>query len=357
MSNAVSGLLGGIMGVSNAVNELSAERRREMAIALRQEALAELERKSQERGFKQQDKLQGADIAAGKEEGAANRAARATESEADRAARATESAADITSREKIASDRNAMLEKLSKAEMGMKQQVLNMDKKSTEAQKMNAIRGAFTEARKVLEGGGTTEEANAVLEAVGAPPLEEFIKEEGSPGYLGGLLFGMGKKEPVIGRRIQRGGGEAAMPPTGIAAPKDGTPTPASANTETDNWMKKWVDRSKGGGKAEMGTAMAADEPTGETKKTSIGGLIDSAQTESKATGYEVDGKEIFKVKDEMVVLENGKFRPLTDDEWERRKMLARKPKDKKAAVEDFRSISGKLKSASEANPNPLSAR
>ena len=336
MSDAVSGLLGGITGVSNAVNELSAERRKEMAESLRREALAELEKKYQERGFKHAEGMQGENIKARKAEGAA----------------------DITSQEKIASERNAMMEKLSKAEMAMKQQGFNMDKKSTEAQKMNAIRAAFTEARKVLEGGGSTEEANAVLEAVGAPPLEEFIKEEGSPGYLGGLLFGIGSKDPVIGRRVQQGGGEAAMPPKGIAAPKGNAPETVSANAETDNWMKKWVDKSNGGEKTEIGTAMAAESPTGETKKSKVvEGLIDSKQTEAKPTGYEIDGKEIFKVKDEMVVLENGKYRPLTDDEWERRKMSARKPKDKKAAVEDFRSIPGKLKSASEANPSPLSAK
>ena len=336
MSDAVSGLLGGITGVSNAVNELSAERRKEMAVALRQQAMAEIERKYQERGFKHAEGLQGENIKARKAEGEA----------------------DITSREKIATDRNAMLEKLSKAELSMKQKALNMDKKSTEAQNMRAITAAYQEARKVLEGGGTTEEANAVLEAVGAPLLEEFVKEKGDPGYLGGLLFGIGSKDDVIGRRIQQGGGEAAIPPTGIATPKGNAPAPVSANAETDNWMKKWVDKSKGGEKTEMGTAMAAESPTGETKKSKVvEGLINSKQTEAKPTGYEIDGKEIFKVKDEMVVLENGKYRPLTDDEWERRKMSARKPKDKKAAVEDFRSIPGKLKSASEANPSPLSAK
>ena len=190
MSDAVSGLLGGIMGASNAVNELSAERRKEMAVALRQQAMAEIEKKYQERGFKQQEKIQGADIAARKEG----------------------SEADITSREKIATDRNAMLEKLSKAELGMKQQVLNMDKKSTDAQNLKAKISAFTEARKIIEGGGSTEEANAVLDAAGLPSMEEYTIEPGREGILG--FF---QKDPVVGRRVAGSAGSSgnAMPASG----------------------------------------------------------------------------------------------------------------------------------------------
>jgi len=248
MSDAVSGLLGGITGVSNAVNELSAERRKEMAETLRREALAELEKKYQERGFKHAEGMQGENIKARKAEGAA----------------------DITSREKIASDRNAMLEKLSKAELAVKQQGLNMDKKSTEAQNLKAKISAFTEARKIIEGGGSTEEANAVLDAAGLPSMEEYEIEPGREGILG--FF---QKDPVVGRRVagSAGSGETnAMPASGglkgelaslleeskKGASKPGIAKPGIAQPET---MAADVIEPKPEPKGIMSTAIAGAVP------------------------------------------------------------------------------------------------
>ena len=267
MSNTVSGLLGGIMGVSNAVNELSAERRKEMAIALRQEAMAELEKKYQERGFKHAEGMQAKDITTSKEEGAANRQARAAESEAD-----------ITSREKIATDRNAMLEKLSKAEMAMKQQGLNMDKKSTEAQNLKAKISAFTEARKIIEGGGSTEEANAVLDAAGLPSMEEYEIEPGREGILG--FF---QKDPIVGRRVAGSGGANAMPASGglkgelaslLEESKKGTSKPGIAKpgiTQPET-MTADVVEPKPEPKGLMSTAIAGAVPK---QKQALGDPVD----------------------------------------------------------------------------------
>jgi hypothetical protein len=196
MSNLTAGLLGGIIGTSHAVDELSAERRHEMALNLRREALAEIDRKHQARGFTHAESLQEADIAS----------------------REKQSAEDIKSREKIASGRNTVLEKIAGMENSMKKRLLAADKKSTEAKNLRARIAALTEARKVIEGGGSTDEANAVLEVAGLPLMEEYIVEEGRTGILG-----FGKKEPVTGRRVAGSAGTTltAQKPTVVKSELD----------------------------------------------------------------------------------------------------------------------------------------
>ena len=179
-----SGLLGGVAGGANAVAEISEEERRKLAERLKMEALERIHARSaeSEHGY------------------ASERLNTQLKAQGDVSKLERESA------EKISTDRNAVMERISKMELDVKRQLINADKKSTEAQNLRAKIDAFTEARKVLEGGGSTDEANAVLSAAGLTPMEEDVKEPGSEGFLG-----FGKKDPVIGRRPAGSAGTGAM--------------------------------------------------------------------------------------------------------------------------------------------------
>ena len=180
-----SGFLGAVSGGSDAVVKLSDERRKELAEQLKREALEGIAVRSDQRKFAHDEKLQDEKLAAESEMGQ-----RSLDAEYNLSQEKTRSS------EKIASERNNLLRELSKAELKMKERLLTQDKKSTEAAMLNAKIKAYGEARRVGENGGTTEEMNAILETAGLPPLEEFVVEKGTPGFLG-----FGKTEDVIGRR------------------------------------------------------------------------------------------------------------------------------------------------------------
>lgn len=340
----VSGLLGGVMGTANAVNELSAERRKEMAIALRREALAELDRQSTAQKHGYDVELQGRDIAA-----------RKTEGEADR-----------SSREGMADARIKSMEKLSQAEMDMKNKLLSMDKKSTKAQMVKTKISAFSEARKLLENGGTTAEANIVLEAAGLPLMEDVIVEEGREGILGFFA-----KDPVVERRVEGSGGPGlASPGPQAGGEQEPEATGEVMNAEGGDWVQNLVDEFNAEGNksdkllqtaeasnmpdenAGMATPMDMESTPQETPQAES-----QAIANTKPTGYQVDGKEIVSEGDNIYVIEDGKPRPITPEEWERRKIMPRKPSDKKKAVSDIQNLPGKIEKASKENPNPLYGR
>ena len=195
----LEGLLGGVMGGSNAVNELSGERRKLLAEKLKMDAMEEIQMRSDTRRFGHEKGLQQENIKA--EDSRATKKMESTERISEK---------ETSSREKISSERNATLERIANMENEIKEKMHSAQMGSNEAQVMRAKVAALAEARKVIENGGTTEEANAVLETVGLPPFEEYVMDEGSEGILG-----FGKKEPVIGRRLSGGKSQTGGTQTG----------------------------------------------------------------------------------------------------------------------------------------------
>lgn len=192
----MAGLLGGISGGAKAVEKLSEERRRELAEKLKREALEDIAKRSDERRYKYDKALQETDIAAKKELSETGLAAKSEMEQRRLDTGYTESQEKMRSAEKIASKRNAMMKEIAVMENRTRERMLKTNKNSNEAAIMNAKIKAYAEARKVGENGGTTEEMNAVLDAAGLPPLEEFEVKPAKKGFLG-----FGSEPSVIGRR------------------------------------------------------------------------------------------------------------------------------------------------------------
>ena len=206
MSNLVAGLLGGAMGAGSAMNEVGKSALEDLRTRLRDEALAELQAKRDERQHGYNKELSKEERESRVEEGRLDRESAEGMYKGKIASAEGISSAGIKSAEKIASDKNAMLERLAKAENALKKDILAEDKKGNTAQEMRATVAAYAEARRVIEGGGSTDEANAVLEAVGLPGFEEFVTDPGSKGF-----FGFGGTPPTVGRRIEGQTGGAGV--------------------------------------------------------------------------------------------------------------------------------------------------
>lgn len=312
MTYLAEGILGGVMGAANATTELSRFKIKELADKLRLDAVAEIDKHAQERGFAHDKAIQKENIAA-KEKMQTQ----------DIAAREKMQTQDIASREKMAADKNAALERIAIMENDLKERIMSRQIKQTDAQNLRSRIAAFAEARKALEYGASTEEANTILEAAGLPTLEEYIKEPGRKGFLG-----FGKKEPVIGRRIAGSGAT------------DGVATESNLKSELDMLLSKGQsDESKIGQSAKANQM----EPS---KKTSGSGLISNSMidrnepepespTRSELSNYlnemsggapqtmpadinkwdikvgnNQSGQRIYYVKDGLT------YRPMTDEEY-----------------------------------------
>jgi preprotein translocase subunit Sss1 len=232
-----AGLLGGVAGVGTAVDQVAAERRRILAEHLKLQALEDIEKRADTRRHGYAKELQGERI--GHEERQTEKTLGSHEKVAELGRTSAEkiSEAGIKSHEKIASEqnvsaaaiaseRNAMLKEIADMENSMKERILGEDLKGRKAAEMKAKVMAYTEARKVLEGGGSTDEANAVLDAADLPTFEEYIKE---PATEGGL-FGWGAKPAVKGRRLQ-GTGAKAEETTAKPTDQGGAVTPGAKGT------------------------------------------------------------------------------------------------------------------------------
>jgi hypothetical protein len=251
----LEGLLGGARGFAGAVTTIAEDKRKQLAEKLKMEAIAEIDKAHQARGFAHDKEIQ------------------ATDAELKEK--------DIASREKVASDRNATMERIAKMETDMKQRMLSQDVSKSEAQDLKNKIAASAESRKILEGGGSTEEANAVRQQAGLPLLEEFIAEEGREGILG--FF---KKDPVIGRRVE---GDKSSP----------------APDELDALLAK--GREMMSDKAEKTPEPAAGPPP-EPKRAS--GLISQALEESAP----ISSPELGDPKTWDVRQQSGKFYIITSD-------------------------------------------
>jgi len=180
--NLVSAVLGGAAGMGRAVGSIGEKNLEALRKRLKDESLALLQSKRDERLHGQNLEIQGS-----------RQRFEAGESKSDREAR-----------EKIASDRNAMMDKISQRESEIKKTLSSERIDANKVQMMRARVGAYAEARQILEKGGTVEMANAVLEAVGLPGLEEFeIEGTGSSGWLG---TGFRAEDPEIGWRVKGSG-------------------------------------------------------------------------------------------------------------------------------------------------------
>ena len=218
MSDAVSGLLGGIMGASNAVNELSAERRKEMAVALRQQAMAEIERKYQERGFKHAEGLQGENIKARKAEGEA----------------------DITSREKIASGHDASAKTIAEIRNEMDKEQVAAVKGSTEAKRMGDRNKAFSESAKLFSS-MPLDDAISMSNALMSEYGWRFNKYKISDGSSGIPIVGWGKKDPEWGVEVIT---DDQISKGGLASPQ----TVSNIQTGLKGELASLLEESKKGG-------------------------------------------------------------------------------------------------------------
>lgn len=236
MVDLFKGLLGGVIGGAKAFSEISKEQRKDLAEKLKREAEAEVQKLYQERGFKHAEGLQESDISAQKELQANEIRLRkdlSTEEKnaaLERLGLQLDSAEKIVGRqidtqksiasegnisaEKMSDEKNKMLKQISDNEIALKDRLSQVEKKSTEAQMMRAKIAAYTESRRVLEGGGSTEEANSILETAGLPLFEDYVVSPGKPGILG-----FGKEDPVMGRRVATPG-EQTAPEAGTTTPK-----------------------------------------------------------------------------------------------------------------------------------------
>lgn len=227
MVDWTAGLLGGVAGGAKAVQTLSEERRRELAEQLKREALEAIAERSDARRHGYDKELQETDIAA-----------RDARSQRELNAGYNIAQEKMRSSEKIAGDRNAMMEKIANMENRIREKRLSTDKDSNEAAIMNAQIRAFTEARKIGENGGSTDEMNAVLTAAGLPPLEDFEITPAKPGFLG-----FGDEPAVMGRRPVTSG----MKPAG-----DQEATSGQAPTGMSAQLASLLEASQG--KTEPGT-------------------------------------------------------------------------------------------------------
>lgn len=159
------GILGGLKGAGEAVSAISQETRKSLAEQLKMKALEEMNTRM-----------------AGVEHGYAME----------------RQGAQLEAEKGMNEDRIRSSEKIAEMERGIKQKMINADKDSADARRLQAQAKAAADAMNIINKGGTTEEANAVLQAAELPLLEEYIIEPGSEGGP----FGIGKKEPVIGRRM-----------------------------------------------------------------------------------------------------------------------------------------------------------
>jgi hypothetical protein len=114
---------------------------------------------------------------------------------------------------------------------------------ANKAATMRARVAAYTEARKVLEGGGTIDQANIVLESVGLPGLEEFtIQEESGWGpwkkeeEKGYRIAGSGRKDDAFDLETMRRVGLEAMPDSQTAGK---TPQPKKSKGMIAGTQKK----------------------------------------------------------------------------------------------------------------------
>lgn len=315
MADWAAGLLGGVMGVGKAVDEIGTEKRKELAEHLKMQALEKIEERADVRRHGYAKELAGEEMDF-----------RKGESAVERKSREDIAGKGITSAEKIASERNEALKWIAKLETDMKERVLGEDKKGREAQEMRAKVAAFTEARHVLEGGGSTEEANAVLEAAGLPTYEEYIKEPGSEGGI----FGWGKTAPVMGRRLQGTTGAAAETKQGeggTTTVKTETTTPSGQPTG----LKSDLDRLVAEGRKTMPPATEAkpekiEQPTG--KAGMIGDAsaagTDTAKVEEKEEILTIEGMQVKRIGDKFEVYDEatkkwraptGRERAIIEDE------------------------------------------
>ena len=255
-------------GGAHAVNEIAEDKRKQLAEKLKMDALAEIQMRQGEREHGYAKELQGEKIKA------------ETELQGEKI-KAESDLTDkkISSDEKIASDRNAMLERIAGMENSMKDRMLKMDAKTNAAQMMRAQVAAFTEARKVLEGGGTTEEANAVLEAAGLPAMEEYIADPGSSGF-----FGIGGREPKIGRRVAGSGGILSGGGSGLSAELDALLQEGLGTTR-----KEQVSAGKDGGI--VGDAMASTGQGNQTEE--INPMLPSSPDQWNVKEKNVNGKVV----------------------------------------------------------------
>ena len=248
MVDLFKGLLGGVIGGTKAFSEISKEQRKDLAEKLKREAEAEVQKLYQERGFKHAEGLQESDINAQKQLQAneiklrKDLSAEEKNAALERLGLQLDSSEKIVgqqldtqksiasegnvSTEKMSDEKNKMLKQISDNEIALKDRLAQVDKKSTEAQMMKAKIAAYTESRRVLEGGGSTEEANSILETAGLPRFEDYVVSPGKPGILG-----FGKEEPVIGRRVV-GSGENPAGATPPAAENMSTSSSAASDLE-----------------------------------------------------------------------------------------------------------------------------
>ena len=164
-----AGLLGGVAGLGKGMAEMAADKRKELAKRLRMEAQAKIDKEMQQAGFTHAEGLTDKKIA---------------------------------SSEKIAGDRNQLMRDLAAQEDALKREMLQAKQDGAKAAEMRATIAAFAEARNILANGGTTEEANAPLIAIGLPGFSERVVDEGSEGFLG-----FGKRPPKI-ERVWDGSGK-----------------------------------------------------------------------------------------------------------------------------------------------------
>jgi hypothetical protein len=206
-----AGLLGGVMGAGSAINQLSEERRKELAENLRRQALEDMQGRLDLKKHGYEKEIHATDTASREKiasEGLTSQEKIASEHRTSAEKIASEgltsqekiASEHRTSAEKIASDRNTLEKWIHEQENNLKAKINTENISTRKAAEMKAKIAAYTEARHVLENNGSTEEANAVLEAADLPTYEDYVKEPGSEGGL----FGWGKKEPIIGRRLNK---------------------------------------------------------------------------------------------------------------------------------------------------------
>jgi hypothetical protein len=167
MSDAlVSGLLGGMQGMGQATYQLGKDNLEAMRTRLRDEAKAELQAARDKRVHGQAKELQ------------ANR----------QDFEPGENQKNRDSRKELADKENEL-----------KEAMLSEKIDSNKLQSMKVRLSAYSEAREILDKGGNLSAANAVLESVGLPGLEEYTVEEESG-------WGPWKNEKEVGYRLKGSG-------------------------------------------------------------------------------------------------------------------------------------------------------
>lgn len=235
MVDLLRGLLGGVRGAGNAVDEIAKEKRAQMAEMLKMQAAEAMQSRMSKQEFQQTGQLQGERIGAEKEmqgtqlknqrdmqterigaerelQGESLKAQRdmqgerisAQQSEGllSRQHEATMQGGRIKSNEAMNSAAISSREKIAKMEDDFRRQLQTLKEKGggtgeNAAQMIKARTDAFSEARKVLEEDpNNIDLANSILTSANLPSLEQYEVEPEKKGFLG-----WGSKPAVTGFR------------------------------------------------------------------------------------------------------------------------------------------------------------